>query len=177
MSIFDRIKNPALAELAKDQNLKDLLMRREFRITREYLQREFLGIALDDEMPELSIALFDGYGEITGKMKKRLLPFAIPFSATFRLQGMEFPSARKCVLLKLEQVGPVDIDWLTRKVVKGIPFLSCSGDLVTCDLTKVPRLSALFGYRVKGISPWDFLTLKELNLREGEIVGRVGVVL
>jgi len=177
MKFFDRIKNPALAELVKDQNLKELLLKREFRLTQEYLQREFLSLALDEEMTELSIALFDGHGEITGKVKKRLVPFAVKFSATFSLQGVEFSSARKLVLMKLEQVGPVDIDWLTRKFVQGIPFLSCSGDLVTCDLTMVPRLAELFAYRVKGINPWDFVTLKELSLKEGEIVGRVGVVL
>jgi hypothetical protein len=176
--INERIKNPALVELMKEQSLRDLLTKRAFHISQGYLQREFLNSALDDEIVEFSVALFDGYGEITGKMKKRLLP-AIPFSATFTIQGMEFSSARKCVLLKLEKVGPVDFDWLTRKVVQQIPFLSCSGDLITCDLTRVPRLAELFARRVKGINlnVWDLITLKELSLKDGEIVGRVGVVL
>jgi hypothetical protein len=171
MSIFqkiqDRIKNPALAELVKEQNLKDLLIRREFRLSESYLQREFVTPALDDEIPQLSIALFNGYGEITGKMKKRLLP-TISFSATFTIQGMEFSSARKCVFLRLEKVAPF---------VERIPFLSCTGNMITCDLTRVPKLAELFAYRVKGISAWDFITLKELSLKDGEIVGRVGVVL
>lgn len=174
--IQERIKNPALAELVKEQSLKDLLIRREFRLSESYLQREFVAPVLDDEMPELSIALFNGYGEIAGKMKKRLLP-TLSFSATFTIQGMEFSSARKCVLLRLEKVGPIDIDWLTRKFVQRIPFLSCTGNMITCDLTRVPKLAELFAYRVKGISAWDFITLKELNLKDGEIVGRVGVVL
>jgi len=185
MGIFDKVKekiagrinDPAFLDLVKEQNLKDLLIRREFRVTESYLQREILDKAIDDEILELNIALFDGYGEISGKMKKRLLPFAIPFSATFTIQGMEFSAARKCVFLKLAQVAPIDLDWLTRKVVERIPFLSCMGDLISCDLTRVPRLAELFAYRVKGISIWDFVTLKELGFKRGEIAGRVGVVL
>lgn len=181
MKIFDKLReklnNPALAELVKEQSLKDLLVKREFHLSQSYLQREFLSRVQDDEILEFSLGLFDGYGEVTGKMKKRLLPFAIPFSATFTIQGMEFSSTRKCVFLKLDQVGPIDLDWLTRKVVERIPFLSCNGNLITCDLTRVPRLAELFAYRVKGINPWDFIAMKELSLKEGEIVGRVGVVL
>ena len=174
--INEKIKNPALAELVKEQSLKDLLLKREFRISQGYLQREFLSRDLDEEIVEISIVLFDGYGEIKGKMKKRFLP-ALPFSATFTIQGVEFSAARKCVLLKLGKVGPIDLDWLTRKVVQRIPFLSCMGDLITCDLTRVPRLAELFAHRVKGLSVWDFVTLKKLDLKDGEIVGRVGVVL
>jgi hypothetical protein len=180
MGIFDkfteRLKNPALVELVKEQSLKDLLIRREFRLSQGYLQREFLVRAQDDEMLELTLSLQDGYGEIAGKIKKRFLP-AISFSAVFTIEGMEFSSARKCVFLKLDKVGPVDLDWLTKKVVERIPFLSCRGDLIACDLTRVPRLAELFAYRVKGINVWDFIALKELSLKEGEIVGRVGVVL
>jgi len=185
MGIFERVKNrindklndPAFMELVQEQSLKDLLVRREFRIPQAYLQREFLNKAVDDEIQEFTISLFDGYGEISGKMKKRLLPFAIPFSATFTIQGMEFSTARKCVLLKLDQVSPIDLDWLNRKVVERIPFLSCMGDLIVCDLTRVPRLAELFAHRVKGISIWDHIVLKELWLKQGEIVGKVGVLL
>ena len=180
MGIFDKftekIKNPALAELVKEQSLKDLLLKREFRLPQDYLQREFLSRALDDELPELKLILSDGCGEITGKIKKRFLP-AISFSALFTIQGLEFSTARKCVSLKLDKVGPIDLDWLTRKVVERIPFLNCVGDLITCDLTRVPRLAELFAYRVKGIDIGDFIVLKELSLKEGEIVGRVGVLL
>jgi hypothetical protein len=175
--IKDRIKNPALAELVKEQSLKDLLVKREFHISQSYLQREFFSRAVDPELPELAIRLGEGVGEITGKFKKRLVPFAIPFSATFTIQGVEFTATRKVVTLKLEQVGPIDLDWLTRKVVQRIPSLTMVGDLMACDLSKVPRLAELFGYRVKGINPWDFITLKELAFRDGEITGKVGVVL
>lgn len=177
MRILDRLKNPSLAELIKDQSLKDLLVKREFRITQAYIQREFMCLAIDEELIEIAIGLFDGYGEITGKVKKRLVPFAIPFSATFTLQGLEFTGARKTVFLKIEKVGPIDIEWLTRKMVERVPFLSCVGDMIICDLTKVPRLAELFAYRVKGLNPWDLVTFKELTLKEGELVGRVGVVL
>jgi len=176
--VSEKIHNPALVELMKEQSLRDLLTKRAFRVSQGYLQREFLSRVLDDEIVEFSIALFDGRGEIAGKMKKRLLP-AIPFSATFTIQGTEFSPARKCVWLKLGEVGPVDFDWLTRKVVQHIPFLSCSGDLVTCDLTKIPNLARMFDRRVKGLdlNVWDLITFKELSLKDGEIVGRVGVVL
>ncbi|MCM0083974.1 hypothetical protein L4X63_20540 [Geomonas sp. Red32] len=185
MSILDKITgrlqekigNPILADLVKDQNLKDLLVKREFRITQQYLQREVFDKAVDDELPEISITVMDGFAEIAGKFKKRLIPFAIPFSAVFTIHSMEFTTARKNVVLKLERVAPVDIDWLTRKIVERVPYLSCLGDLVVCDLNKVPKLAHLFGYRVKGISPWDYVTLKDLQLKEKEIIGKVGVVL
>jgi len=180
LGIFERIKeritDPSLVELVKEQSLRDLLTKRAFHISQGYLQREFLNRVLDDEIVEFTIALFDGYGEIAVKMKKRLLP-AIPFSATFTIHGIEFSSARKTVQLKLEKVGPIDLDWLTKKIVQRIPSLSYSGDLITCDLTRVPRLAEIFSRRIKGLNAWDLITLKELNLRDGEIVGRVGVVL
>ncbi|HBA88944.1 MAG TPA: hypothetical protein DCZ75_13465 [Geobacter sp.] len=185
MGIFDKFKDriqarlndPSFMELVQEQSLRDLLVRREFHIPQAYLQREFLDKAVDDEIVELKLAVFDGYGEISGKMKKRLVPFAIPFSATFSIEGMEFSAMRKCVLLKVANVAPIDLDWLTRKVVERIPFLSCMGEVVVCDLTRVPRLAEMFSHRVKGISMWDYITLKELWLKQGEIVGRVGVVL
>jgi hypothetical protein len=176
-TVSQRLKNPALAELVKEQSLKDLLIRREFRLSEPYLQREFVSKALDDELLELSLSLFDGYGQISGKVKKRLIPFPISFSARFTIQAMEFSSARKVVFLKLDQVAPIDLDWLTKKVVQRIPYIEYVGDMIACDLAQVPRLAELFAHRVKGISPWDFITLKELSLKDGEIVGRVGVVL
>lgn len=185
MGIFDklqdkvreRLNNPILQELAKEQSLRDLLLKREFRLPETYLQREFVSRALDDEVQELSLALYDGYAEITGKMKKRLIPFPISFSGRLTIQGMEFSPARKVVFLKLDQVAPIDIDWLTKKVVQRIPFFDSLGDLIVCDLMHIPQLAALFSQRVKGYSVWDFITIKELSLKQGEIVGRVGVVL
>jgi hypothetical protein len=174
---LDKMKNRSLAELVKEQSLKDLLVKREFRISQGYLQREFLDRAQDEEIVELTITLLDGFGEIKGRIKKRFVPFTIPFSVTFSLGSVEFTTARKQVLLKLEQVTPLDVAWITRKFVEKIPFLSLSGDFIACDLTRVPRLAELFAYRVKSVNPWDHVTLKELTLSEGEIVGRVGVVL
>lgn len=174
---LDKMKNRSLAELVKEQSLKDLLVKREFRISQPYLQREVMDPVLDEEIVELKIVLLDGCGEISGRMKKRFIPFAIPFSVTFTIQGVEFSATRKLVLLKLEQVAPIDIGWITRKFVEKIPFLGFTGDLIACDLNKVPKLAELFAYRVKGINPWDYITLKELSILDGEIVGRVGVVL
>lgn len=173
----DRLNDPAFMGLVQEQSLRDLLVRREFRITEEYLQREFMKKALDDELVEFNLTIGDGYGELSGRLKKRLVPFAIPFSVSFTIEGLEFSAARKCVFLKLGPVAPLDLEWLTRKVVERIPFMSLSGDMLVCDLNRVPRLAELFAQRVKGISIWDYITLKELWLKRGEIGGRVGVVL
>ncbi|MBU5635921.1 hypothetical protein KOM00_04170 [Geomonas sp. Red69] len=175
--IQDRLNDPAFMGLVQEQSLKDLLLRREFRITQEYLQREFLDKALDDELVEFKLVIENGYCDVSGRLKKRLVPFAIPFSASFTLEGIEFSAARKCVFLRLGPVAPLDLDWLTRKVVQRIPSLSMMGELLVCDLGKVPRLAELFAHRVKGTSIWDHITLKELWFRQGEIGGRVGVVL
>lgn len=175
--IQDRLNDPAFMGLVQEQSLKDLLVRREFRIPEDYLQREFLDKALDDELVEFRLSIGNGFCEVTGRFKKRLVPFAIPFSASFTIQGIEFSSARKCVFLKLGPVSPLDLDWLTKKVVERIPSLSMMGEVLVCDLNRVPRLAELFAHRVKGISIWDYITLKELWMKRGEIGGRVGVVL
>jgi len=175
--IQDRLNDPAFMGLVQEQSLKDLLVRREFRIPEDYLQREFLNKALDDELVEFKLSIGNGFCEVSGRFKKRLVPFAIPFSASFTIQGIEFSSARKCVFLKLGPVSPLDLDWLTKKVVERIPSLSMMGEVLVCDLNRVPRLAELFAHRVKGISIWDYLTLKELWMKQGEIGGRVGVVL
>lgn len=175
--IQDRLNDPAFMGLVQEQSLKDLLVRREFRLPEDYLQREFFDRALDDELVEFKLHIANGYGEVSGRFKKRLVPFAIPFSASFTIEGLEFSQARKCVFLKLGPVSPLDLDWLTKKVVQRMPPLSMMGELLVCDLNRVPRLAELFAHRVKGISIWDYITLKELWLKEGEIGGRVGVVL
>ena len=177
MSIFDRFKNPALLELVKDQRLKELITRREFRVTEEYLHREFLSKAMDDELTELALKLGAGFAELTGRVKKRLVPFAIPFSARFSLHSIDFTRQGKVVHLRLEELKPLDLDWLTRKLVQNIPFASYGDGLVTLDLTRVPRLAEFYGYQVKGVRPSDFVVIKELLFCEGELVGRVGLIL
>jgi len=177
MSIFDRFKNPALLELVKDQRLKDLITRREFRVTEEYLHREFLSKAVDDELTELTLKLGAGFAELTGRVKKRLVPFAIPFSARFSLHSIDFTRRGKVVHLRLEELKPLDLDWLTRKLVQNIPFVSYGDGLVTLDLSRVPRLAEFYGYQVKGVRPSDFVVLKELLFCEGELIGRVGLIL
>ncbi|KAF0221399.1 MAG: hypothetical protein FD174_537 [Geobacteraceae bacterium] len=174
---LDRLKNPALIELIKDQRLKEVVTRREFRVTEEYFHREFIAKALDEEMQELSLRFFDGYGEITGKVKKRPIPFTIPFSVRFAVEAVDFTPKGKVLHLKVEEVKPLDLDWVTGKVVERIPFLSYREGVITCDLTKVPRLADLFAYQIKGVRLCDFLTVKELLLKEGEVIGRLGFIL
>jgi len=45
------------------------------------------------------------------------------------------------------------------------------------DLIKAPRLAGLLACQVKGFRPFDHIVLKELRFHEGEVVGRVGVML
>ena len=177
MGIFDTFRNPAFQELFRDQRLRELLVRREFRISEEYVHREFISRAGDDEVRNLSLRFRDGFGELSGEVKKRLLPFAVPFAARFAIHGVEFGALGKRVYLRLEEVRPLDLDWVTRRVVDKVPFLDFRDGLVVCDLTRVPRLDAILSWRLGRGRLTDFLTLRELAFREGEIVGRLGVVL
>lgn len=177
MSIFDMFRNPAFRDLLKDQRLKELLARREFRISEEYIHREFISQAGDDEVRGLALRFRDGFGELSGEVKKRLLPFAVPFAARFTIHGVEFNAMGKRVYLRVEEVKPVDFDWVTRRVVEQVPFLDYRDGLLVCDLERVPRLDALLAHRVGPARVADFFTLRELSLRNGEIVGRLGVVL
>ncbi len=177
MSIFDTFRNPAIRGLLKDQRLKELLTRREFRISEEYIHREFISRAGDDEVRGLALRFRDGFGELSGEVKKRLLPFAVPFAARFAIHGVEFNALGKRVYLRVEEVKPLDLDWVTRRVVERVPFLDYRDGLLVCDLERVPRLDALLAHRVGSARVADFLTLRELSLRDGEIVGRLGVVL
>ncbi len=176
MSILDMLKNPALVEFMKDQRLRELVTKREFRISEEYLHRELLGAAGDEELQGLTLKLHDGYGEIAGTVKKRLLP-AIPFSARFRIGAVTFGPYEKKVHLAMEAVKPLDLDWVTRKMVERVPFLSWHEGKVACDLEKVPRLGDLLERRIGYRRASDLVTIKELVFRPGEIVARVGVVL
>ena len=177
MSIFDLLKNPALLELIKDQRLKEIVTRREVRVSEDYFHREFVSRALDEEIQELSMRFLDGYGEISGKVKKKLLPFSVPFSARFELQRVDFTPKEKIIYLKIEEVKPLDVEWVTRKIVEKIPFLAYGDGVIACNLTQVPKLADFFGYHVKGIKVCDFLTIKELLFKEGELVGRLGICL
>ena len=42
MSIFDKLKSSALLELVRDPRVKELVTRREFRVSQEELHREFV---------------------------------------------------------------------------------------------------------------------------------------
>jgi hypothetical protein len=171
------LKNPALLELIKDQRLKEIVARREIRVTEEYFHREFVSRALDEEIHELAMKFLHDYGEINGKVKNKLLPFSVPFSARFTVHRVLFSPQEKKIELAVEQVKPFDLEWVTRRVVEKIPFLSYADGIITCDLVKVPRLAEFFDYHLKGFRVCDLLIIKELLFREGEMVGRLGVVL
>jgi len=177
MGFMDLLKNPALLSLIKDQRLREIVTRREIRVSEEYFHREFVCRALDEEIQELTMKFLDGHVQISGTMKKKLLPFGIPFSARCMVERVDFTPKQKKIYLSMAEVKPLDVDWVTRKLVAKIPFLSYGDGLLACDLTLVPRLAYFFGYHVKGITVCDFLTIKELLFREGELVGRLGVCL
>ena len=133
--------------------------------------------AMEALPPDKFVEEGGGYGEIAGEVKKRLLPFAIPFTARFTVQKVAFTTWEKQVYLQVEQIKPLDLEWVTARLVGKIPFLSCREGVITCDLARVPRLAEFFSYRLKGMLLADMLTVKELSLREGELVGRLGVCL
>lgn len=177
MSIFDKLKSTALLELVRDPRLKELVTKREFRLSQEELHREFATRAADEELQELALTVVEGFLEVSGRVKKRLIPFAIPFSARFSLHSIDFSPHNKAIHLRLEEMKPLDLDSLTKKVVEKVPFLSFADGLVTVHLAKVPRLAGLFACQVHGFRPFDHIVLKELRFHEGEVVGRVGVML
>lgn len=177
MSIFETLAGPRTAAFVKDQNLQDLLAKREFRLTDKYLHEQFISGMDDEEVRELELRFYDGCGEISGKVKKRLLPVTIPFSFRFSLNDLIFTRDERAAYLKVEEVRPLDLDWVTRRVVEKVPFLSWSDGMVVCRLDQVPGLASLMEARVKGMKVVDFVTLRDVRLQEGELIGRVGVAL
>ena len=178
MGIFEKIKKSGVLELIQDPRLIDLVTKREFRIGQEELRRELMTQTEGDEaLQELSVTISEGFLVLAGKVRKRPIPFAIPFSARFTLHSMEFSPRNKTVHLRLEELKPIGFDSLTKKIVEKIPFLTFADGLVTVHLAHVPRLSGLLGCQVKGFRPFDHIVVKDLFFREGEITGKVGVLL
>jgi hypothetical protein len=177
MGFFTKLNNGAFASLIRDQRLKDVVIRREFRISAEYVRAEVIPRLEGEELRELALTFRDGYGELAAKVTRRYLPWAIPVSARFAMEGVTFNPREKKLFIRLEEVRPLDMGWLTRLVVERLPFFTWNRGILSCDLTGIPRLAELFDYRVKGVRVSDYLTIKELMLREGELVGRLGVVL
>jgi hypothetical protein len=175
MAISDFFGNAPLWSFIKDQNIREILTKREFRISEEYLHRDFVSRAADEKVRNLSLKIYDGYAEITGRVQQRPLPGFVPFLARFALHGYEFDRNSRKLHLKVKEVKPMGGDLLIGKLAKKIPFLSCEKGVAVCDLMKMPLLCDLFGYHVKGMPVMDFVTLKELRLNEGEIVGKLGV--
>ena len=66
--INDRIRNPALVELVKEQSLRDLLTKRAFRISQGYLQRVLL---LTDGEPTSGIKDFTSIVSQVAEQKAR----------------------------------------------------------------------------------------------------------
>ena len=138
---------------------------------------ELVNRVADEDLQELAVSVGEGFLEISAKIKKKLLPFAIPFSARFSLHSLEFSPRSKAIHLKLEELKPLDLDWLTKRLVEKIPFLSSADGLVTLHLVRIPRLTGLLTCQVKGFRPFDHIVLKDLSFHQGEVVGRVGVML
>ena len=177
MKILEKISNPLLKQFMQDQNLRDLFTKREFRITEEFFQRELVAGGEDDEIRELEVKFHDGYGEITGKFRKKPLPFDIPFSARLSVQRVDFTPEGKYIVLKIDEVKPFSLDGVTAKLVGRAPFLAWQDGAITCDLARIPKLAPLFGTEVKGIHPLDFVTLRDVTFQPGALVGRVKIVI
>lgn len=177
LKIFDKIQNPLLKQFMQDQNLRELFTRREFRITEDFFQRELAAGGEDDDIRDLQVRFLDGYGEITGTVRKRPLPFEIPFSARLTVHRVEFTPEGKFLVLKADEVKPFSLDWVTAKVVGRIPFLSWQEGSIICDLTRIPKLAPLFGASVKGVRPLDFVTLRDVTIQPGALVGRIKIVI
>jgi hypothetical protein len=175
MAIGDFLGNAPFWGFVKDQNIRELLTKREFRISEQYLHREFVSRAESEKVRDLSLKIYNGYAEITGKLRQRLLSVSVTFLARFAMHGYEFNRNSKKVHLKIYGAKPMSGDLLLGELADNIPFLTCEQGIAVCDLTKVPRLSQVFGYHVKGMPVMDFVTIKELRLNEGEIVGKLGV--
>ena len=177
MKIFDKISNPLLKQFMQDQNVRDLLTKREFRISEELFQRELVAGDEDDGIRELQVRFHDGYGEITGKVRKKPLPFDIPFSARLSVQRVDFTPEGKFLLLQVDDVKPFSLDWVTARIVGRVPFLSWREGIITCNLARIPKLAPMFGAEVKGVRPLDFVTLRDVTFQPGAIVGRIKIVI
>ena len=176
MSILHKLKNPTLTAFLQDQHLPSLFRHREFHLTEAFLRRELLTQAADEEIPQLDLTLHDGYAAVSGIVKKRLMP-QIHFSFRLRLVGIEFNAMAKRLHLAVDEVNPLDLEWVTRRLVERVPFLSYAASRITVDLERVPRLAVPLACRIKGVRVANFFTIKELHLRPGEVVGRLGVTL
>jgi len=105
------------------------------------------------------------------------VPLVIPFSLRFSVAGISFTRETKNITLRIEEVKPVDLDWVTKKIIEKLPFLAFDERVVTCDLLKVPQLAHLLDYSVKGIRVADHVKLRDLEIRKGEVIGRLGISL
>lgn len=176
MSLLHKLKNSTFSAFLQDQHLPGLFRRREFRLTEAFLRRELLTQVADEEIPELDLELHDGYAEVRGVIKKRFMP-QLAFSLRLRVVGVEFNAMAKRLHLAVDDVKPLDVDWITRRLVERVSYLNYAAGRISIDLDRMPRLEIPLAYRIKGVRVADFFTIKEIHLRLGEVVGRLGVTL
>ncbi len=175
MGIGDFLVKTALLGFIKDQKIKEIVTKREFRFSEEYLHGELVKRAGARKVNDLSLKIYDGYAQITGRVKQWPMPVPMPFLVRLGVHGTEFSSGSKNVFLRIDEVIPEDGELLIGQLTEKIPCLTYHKGMVVCNLAQVPRLGDLFGYRVKGIQVMDYVTVKELALNKGELVARLGV--
>ncbi len=177
MDVASLLGNTALLGFIKDQKIREIISKREFRLSEEYLHRELVNRATHEKVSDLALAIYDGYARITGKVKQWPVTVPVPFMVRFAVHGVHFSPDSKNVFLRVEEVRPHGGDLLLGKLSGRIPFITYEKGIVACDLTQVPQLGELFGYRVKGVKVMDYVTVREIELNEGELVARLGVSL
>ena len=101
-------------ELVKDPRVRDLVTRREFRISEEDLRKEFVSRVADEELQELDVVIGEG---IPGDLRKNEEEAASVPSPVFGALLPAFPGVfppPQNVHLRLEELKPLDLDWLTK---------------------------------------------------------------
>ena len=101
----------------------------------------------------------------------------LEFPVTVNCAKIDFTPEGKYLLLKADEVKPFSLDWVTARIVGKVPFLSWKEGIIACDLERVPKLAPLFAASVKGVRPFDFLTLRDVSFQQGALVGRVKIVI
>lgn len=176
MNLLAALADPRLLEFMKDQRIQEIISKREVRVTDDYLQTQFISKAVGGEVDELALTFHDGHAVLAGKVtKKVVIPVTVPFSIRFSMKAVTFNKEEKTIRLNVDEIKPLDVDWVTKRIIEKLPFLTFEARQVTCDLTQVPQLAELFGYQVKGINVADLIAFRDMQIRKGELVGKVGL--
>ncbi len=139
MSIFDKLKQSGMADLIRDQQMKELLTRGEFRIHRGVRPPRIPRHGCRRRYPRSLPPLLRRPRRTVRHREKRLLP-AISFATRFGIQGVEFGRMGKRIYLQLQEVRPLDLDWVNERIIGRVPFLDYHGSLIACDLPASPAL-------------------------------------